>query len=64
LGQAGADDLKQARHLYTTWSRRVEDDGWKIATYDKNLDLWQPTGTLANFTLLGNAECTPVLRFA
>jgi hypothetical protein len=60
--EAGAeDDLKELRRLYITWARRVEDDGWKIATYDKSLELWYPTGTLANFTLVGNAECTPAL---
>lgn len=56
-----AADLTEMRKHYQSWSRRVEDDVWKIATYDKSLELWYPTGTLANFTLLGNAECTAAL---
>jgi hypothetical protein len=61
LGGEAQDDVTRLRRLYQTWARRVEDDGWKIATYDKNLKLWFPSGTLANFSLLGNAECTPIL---
>lgn len=60
LSAAGKQDLSELRRLYVTWARRVEDDEWKIATYDKSLKVWYPAG-LATFSLLGNAECTPVL---
>jgi hypothetical protein len=55
------EELVELRRLYQAWSRRVEDDGWKIVTYDKNLELWIPTGSLANFITLGGAECSGML---
>ncbi len=61
LGSEADADFTELRKLYVTFARRVEDDEWKIATYDKSLTLWYPPGSLANFSLLGNAECTAVL---
>jgi hypothetical protein len=48
---------------YTKWAKRVEDDGWAIATLDKSAKLWIPplSETLAHFITLGNAECDAVL---
>ncbi len=54
-------DLVQMRDLYATWARKVEDEGWKIATLDKSGNVWQPPDLLANFVTLGNAECDAVL---
>jgi hypothetical protein len=55
----GEDDLVQLRKLYQTWSRRVEDDGWGIATLDKNDDVYVPTSMLAHFISVGtdDVEC-------
>ncbi len=62
LAEPGAeDDLLAMRKNYIAWSRRVEDDAWTIATRDQNGKLWLPPDQLANFTLLGNAECTEML---
>jgi hypothetical protein len=55
--EAGAeDDLVQLRKLYQAWSRRVEDDGWAIATLDKNDVTYIPTDGLAHFISVGTAD--------
>jgi hypothetical protein len=48
---------------YVKWAKRVEDDGWAIATLDKSGKLWIPplTETLAHFYTVGNVECDSVL---
>ncbi len=53
------DDLVQLRKLYQAWSRRVEDDGWAIATLDKNDQVFVPTDGLAHFISVGtdDVEC-------
>ncbi len=62
FAESGAeDDLEDMKSRYGEWARRVEDDGWKIATYDKAGALWFPTDLLANFVLVGNAECDAML---
>jgi hypothetical protein len=50
------DDLVQLRKLYQAWSRRVEDDGWTIATIDKNDITYLPTDGLAHFISVGTAD--------
>jgi hypothetical protein len=56
--EAGAqDDLVQVRLLYQQWARRVENDGFKIATYDRNLNVVIPTGQLANYFVAAGIEC-------
>lgn len=51
-GDAGMDaDWAQLRDLYGQWSRRVEDDGWRIATLDKDLALWFPDDDLAYYMM-------------
>ena len=61
------DDLVQLRKLYQSWSRRVEDDGWAIATLDANDDVFVPTDMLAHFISVGtvDVECNGklALRF-
>ncbi len=54
-------DLAEMWANYIAWARTVEDDGWKIATWDKAANTWFPPDTLASFILLGNAECDAVL---
>lgn len=48
-------DLKaewaQLMDLYGKWSRQVEDDGWRIATYDKDLAKWLPEDDLAIYMM-------------
>ncbi|MBI5532276.1 MAG: hypothetical protein HY898_06160 [Deltaproteobacteria bacterium] len=63
LGAQGAKELDDMRELYASWSRRVEDDAFSIATWDKGLQLYIPpiTETLAHYTLLGNVECVGAL---
>jgi hypothetical protein len=48
------------RRLYQSWSRRVEDDGWAIATLDSTDTVWIPPDELAHFTFIG----TPPLECA
>ena len=50
------DDLVQLRKLYQSWSRRVEDDGWTIATLDKSDDVFLPTDGLAHFINVGSVD--------
>lgn len=60
FAEAGAEgDLVEMRRLYQTFGRRVEDDGWAIATLGKNLDVTIPSGTLAHYLTVGtiDAEC-------
>lgn len=61
LDAAGQADVAQALDLYGAWSRRVEDDGFSIATLDQNLSLTIPpiTETLAHYVPLSisDVEC-------
>jgi hypothetical protein len=52
-------DLVLLRTLYQAWARRVEDDGWAIATLDKSQATWIPPDTLAHFVSFGTVpvEC-------
>ena len=52
-------DLVTLRRLYQAWARRVEDDGWTIATLDKSGQLWLPPDELAHFISFGTipVEC-------
>jgi hypothetical protein len=61
LSPQGVQSLDKMRLLYRAWSQQVEDDGWAIATLDKNLNLWVPPDTLAHFTNLAGAECAGML---
>jgi hypothetical protein len=61
LGGEAAADYEVMRTLYSAWARKVEDDGWAIATLDKDAEVWIPDDLLANFLLNGNAECDAVL---
>ncbi len=55
--ESGAqDDLVQLRKLYQSWSRRVEDDGWAIATIDKNDLTFIPQDDLAHFINAGTVD--------
>ncbi len=53
-----AADFAELRARYAAWSRRVEDDGWRIATLDKDGARWLPDDLLAYFV---DAECTAKL---
>ncbi|MFH1438038.1 MAG: hypothetical protein ABIJ56_20180 [Pseudomonadota bacterium] len=55
------DALDDLWGFYFSWARRVEDDGWRIATYDKDLELWWPNEDLARYFTVGGAECTGTL---
>jgi hypothetical protein len=62
--EAGAElsaDLARVEALYEAWSRRVEDDGWRIATVDEDWQVYFPTQDLAYFIVVGNIECTAPL---
>ncbi len=51
-GDADLDaEWAQLQDLYARWSRQVEDDGWRIATYDKDLDKWLPDDDLAYYMM-------------
>jgi hypothetical protein len=54
----------QLLDLYGKWSRQVEDDGWRIATYDKDLAPWFPEDDLAYYIMDVNGidpECDVAL---
>ncbi len=42
-------------------SRRLEDDGWGIATLDQNLALYIPLETLSRFITISDVECSGML---
>jgi hypothetical protein len=56
-----AVDLALMRELYQGWARRVEQDGWALATVDQAGALWMPPDDLAHFITLENAECVGML---
>lgn len=63
---AGADagfreDLDLLDTLVGAWARRVEDDGWRIATVDRDWNVYWPEEDLAFFIELGNIECKSML---
>jgi hypothetical protein len=63
-GLADADlkaDLAKLGEMYGTWCRRVEDDGWRIATVDKDWKVYWPDEDLAYFYDFGNIECKAML---
>ncbi|MEK6607687.1 MAG: hypothetical protein AABZ30_08510, partial [Myxococcota bacterium] len=60
-GAGAAADYDDMRERYGAWARQVEDDGWRIATYAKDGELWYPDDLLAWFTDVGNAECDGML---
>jgi hypothetical protein len=51
-------DFAELRSTYAAWSRKVEDDGWQIATLDADAQQWFPDDLLARFV---DAECTAKL---
>jgi len=56
-----AADVAEARTLYAAWARRVEDDGWKVATVDEDWSVYWPAEDLAFFVQVLNAECKGML---
>lgn len=60
---ATAADLQAMRASYVKWAKKVEADGWAIATYDKDAKPYIPPidSTMSHFITLGNAECNAVL---
>jgi len=57
-------DWERVMDLYRRWSRQVEDDGWRIGTWDKELHLWYPEDDLAYYMMDINGfdpECTIAL---
>ena len=57
LTEPGAQaDLVQLRLLYQQWAQRVERDGFRIATFDRGLNVVFPTGDLATY-FVPRIEC-------
>ncbi len=54
-------DLDDLRGRYAAWARRVEDDGWRIATWNKARELWLPPDDLARFVTALDTECDATL---
>lgn len=54
-------DFAQFEELYRAWSLQVEKDGFKIATYDKELKVYLPDDELAVLIDYRNLECTLIL---
>jgi hypothetical protein len=58
FSDAGARiDLIEMRLLYREWAQRVERDGFRIATLDKELNVWLPPSGLAIYATYGQLEC-------
>jgi len=55
-------DVERAATVYAAWSRRVEDDGWRIATVDEDWVPFFPAEDLGFFITVGGLEC--VLQLA
>ncbi len=51
-------DFEELRVAYSAWAKKVEDDGWKIGTLDKDGEFWLPQDLLTYFV---DAECTAKL---
>jgi hypothetical protein len=56
-----AADLARVMALYEAWSRRVEDDGWRIITVDRDWQPYFPVGELAFFLMPAKMECVLAL---
>jgi hypothetical protein len=57
LTETGAQaDIVQLRLLYQQWAQRVEHDGYRIATFDRNLNVVFPMGDLATY-FVPRIEC-------
>jgi hypothetical protein len=54
-------DHKDMADRYAAWARKVEDDGWAIATFDENDQPYVPLGDLAHFYNVAGSECTSLL---
>ena len=57
-------DWEETMDLYGRWARQVEDDGWRIGTWDRDLHLWYPEDDLAWYLMDINGidpECTIAL---
>ncbi len=50
-------DLIEMRLLYQEWAQRVESDGFRIATYDRDLNVTIPNSMLATYYTWGQIEC-------
>jgi len=58
LTEPGAqDDLVELRRLYQVWGQRVERDGFRIATYDRDLNVYIPMAELAAYVTTLGIEC-------
>lgn len=51
------DDLTEMRRLFQEWGQRVESDDLHIATYDADLNLFFPSGSLATYFTAAGIEC-------
>ncbi len=63
FGPEGQADLAALRDNYSAWAKRVEADGWAIATLNTDGDVVMPNldSTMSRYHLEANAECTQVL---
>ncbi|MCK6552907.1 hypothetical protein L6R52_44195 [Myxococcota bacterium] len=56
-------DHDELRALYRAFSRQVEDDGFRIPTWNKDLEKWLPDESLAIFVTEFGTECNATLTF-
>lgn len=63
LGPDAKADVADARSTYAAWARRVEADGWAIASLDTNAQPEMPAlnSTMSRYQLAANAECDAAL---
>lgn len=59
---AGAD-IAELGELYRAFARQVEDDGFRISTWNKDLEKWLPEESLAIFVTEFGTECNATLTF-
>jgi len=56
-----ATDVADAQALYEAFARRMEDEGWRIATVDEAWQTYWPQEDLAFFVQVGGFECGGML---
>ncbi|MBI2372402.1 MAG: hypothetical protein HYV07_00250 [Deltaproteobacteria bacterium] len=61
LSADAVEEIDRVIERYEAWSRQVEDDGFRISTYDKELEVWIPVESLAIFVQTLDAECDAML---
>lgn len=63
FGAATRAEYTSMQARYRAFARQIEDDGFRIATWNKALEKWIPEESLAIFVQLLDTECNAMLTF-